>query len=322
MSTAYTTLLRLAKPATGELSGTWGDTVNQGITDLVDAAIAGRTSIAMADADYTLSTANGAADESRYMMLNMTGALTAPRNVVCPTSAKLYIIKNATTGGFAITLKTTAGTGISVANGATMFLACDGTNVVDAFSKINADVTGNLTGNVTGDASGNAATATLAGAVSVTATASGAKDIALYYDPTGDVLVTGRVAAAVDASLIDGGNGTYTPTLTASSNCSGLSVNGAIYMRVGIAVMANISFSVTRTATGVMAIEISSPLVGAMASALGVVTSFTLQTPAEYGTMGMCAGLNGNNAIISFGGSGTLTGTSMVWQANLIWLSA
>ena len=41
MTTAATSLLGLALPVTGELSGTWGDTVNNSITSLVDSAVAG-----------------------------------------------------------------------------------------------------------------------------------------------------------------------------------------------------------------------------------------------------------------------------------------
>lgn len=130
MPTSYTAKLRLAQPATGELFGTWGTTVNTGITALVEDAIAGRASVAMSDADYTLTSNNGAADEARNMVIRMTGTLTAPRNVICPTAAKLYIFENATTGGFAVTLKTSAGTGVSVAAGASALLRCDGTNVV------------------------------------------------------------------------------------------------------------------------------------------------------------------------------------------------
>jgi hypothetical protein len=106
----------------------------------------------MTDADYTLTTANGAADQARSMMLNMTGTLTAARNVICPTASKLYFIKNATTGGFAITLKTSGGTGISIPNGRSMVLMCDGVNVreaVDFTTTVNATnlaYTGTLTG--------------------------------------------------------------------------------------------------------------------------------------------------------------------------------
>ena len=138
MPSSYTSSLRLTLPATGELSGTWGTTVNTGITELTDAAIAGYLSIAMTDADYTLTVASGATDQARRMMLNMTGSLSVARNVICPSVSKLYVIKNSTTNGFAITLKTFAGTGISVPNGKTMFLLCNGTDVVDAITNFSA----------------------------------------------------------------------------------------------------------------------------------------------------------------------------------------
>jgi hypothetical protein len=140
MPSSFTPSLRLTLPVTGENSGTWGDLVNTGITDLVDSSIAGYAAITMTDANYTLTSVNGAADDARKMMLNMSGTLSAPRNVICPTASKLYFIKNATAGGFAITLKTSAGSGISVPNGRSMVLMCDGVNVreaVDYFGTLN-----------------------------------------------------------------------------------------------------------------------------------------------------------------------------------------
>jgi hypothetical protein len=128
----YSTSLRLVLPATGEYSGTWGTQVNTGLTALVDTSIAGTATITMTAADYTLSTANGASDEARAMVLNLTGTPGAARNVICPAVSKVYIVYNNTTGGFAQTLKTSAGSGVSVPNGATAFLRCDGTNVVAA----------------------------------------------------------------------------------------------------------------------------------------------------------------------------------------------
>jgi hypothetical protein len=59
----------------------------------------------------------------------------------------LYVIKNAVTGGYAVTLKTSAGTGISVPNGSTMLLYCDGTNVVSGASNLSTAITGVLKGN-------------------------------------------------------------------------------------------------------------------------------------------------------------------------------
>ncbi|CAB4134674.1 hypothetical protein UFOVP274_34 [uncultured Caudovirales phage] len=139
MPTTYTSSLGLSLPATGDNSGTWGDLVNNGITTLLDTAIAGKTTITMANATYTLSTTQGAANESRAMFIVCAGTNSAPQNVVCPTVTKLYFVQNST--GQTITFKTAAGTGIAVSNGTTVMLWCDGTNVVNAFNQFNGTTT-------------------------------------------------------------------------------------------------------------------------------------------------------------------------------------
>ena len=45
MTTQYSPILKLALPVQGELSGTWGDVVNDNITSMVEQAIAGRAVI-------------------------------------------------------------------------------------------------------------------------------------------------------------------------------------------------------------------------------------------------------------------------------------
>lgn len=134
MATVFTSNLRLALPTNGTEMGTWGNTVNNGITSLLDSAVSGTTTIVMTAANYTLSSANGAADESRSMFINVTGTPGAARNVICPAVSKLYFVTNNTTGGYAQTFKTASGTGISVESGVSKALYCDGTNVLEAIS--------------------------------------------------------------------------------------------------------------------------------------------------------------------------------------------
>jgi hypothetical protein len=88
----------------------------------------------MIDANYTLSNGDGnSANEARYMALLVpsTLTLTAARNVIVPATSKMYTVRNLSTGGFAVTVKTSAGAGISVPNGKTMILYCNGTDVLD-----------------------------------------------------------------------------------------------------------------------------------------------------------------------------------------------
>jgi hypothetical protein len=145
MPSSYTPSLRFVEPVTGELVGTWGDTMVQGFISLADAAIAGTAAVAMSDANYTLTVADGLTDESRKMFVVLTGALTAQRNVVCPSVSKLYFVANTTSGGQSIVFKTNAGTGITVPNGEAMVLYCNGTNVINAITYFASLNVGTLT---------------------------------------------------------------------------------------------------------------------------------------------------------------------------------
>lgn len=141
MPSTYTSRLRLVKPATGELTNTWGDVFNAQFSDLIDSAIAGYLTVSLSDANTTLTASNGASDQSRSMLLKFTGTLTANREVIVPTSNKLYFVENATTGGFTLTVKTSAGTGVDVAANYKMVLACDGTNVISPLTALPAGAT-------------------------------------------------------------------------------------------------------------------------------------------------------------------------------------
>ena len=136
MTTQYSPILKLALPVQGELSGTWGDVVNDNITSMVEQAVAGRAVINVWAANsHTLTTANGTSSEARCAMLELTDTttdLTGAGTIICPTASKIYIVKNAT--GQNITVKTAAGSGVLIPNGRTTFLFCDGTNVVEALT--------------------------------------------------------------------------------------------------------------------------------------------------------------------------------------------
>ncbi len=130
MASTYSPNLRLELIGTGDQQGTWGITTNRNLGTLVEEAIGGYTSVTVSDSgDTTLTANNGTADQSRNMVLNLTGTISAARNVLCPAVEKLYVVKNATTGGFAVTLKVSSQTGVSIPNGSTYFLYVDGTDV-------------------------------------------------------------------------------------------------------------------------------------------------------------------------------------------------
>ena len=130
MASTYSTNLRLELIGTGEQQGTWGTTTNTNLGTLLEEAIGGYVSVTVSNSgDTTLTTANGAADQARNMTLNLTGTISAERNVIVPSAEKIYIVKNSTTGGYAVTVKVSGQTGVSVPNGTTMLVYVDGTDV-------------------------------------------------------------------------------------------------------------------------------------------------------------------------------------------------
>ena len=146
MASTYSPNLRLELIGTGEQQGTWGATTNTNLGTLLEEAIGGYAAITVSDAgDTTLTTANGATDQSRNMTLNLTGTITAARNVICPAIEKVYIVKNATTGGFAVTFKVSGQTGVSIPNGQTVLIFVDGTDARQATGAVANGGTGATT---------------------------------------------------------------------------------------------------------------------------------------------------------------------------------
>lgn len=79
-------------------------------------------------------------------VINLTGILTASINVIFPTLAGEWTVKNSTTGAFSVTCKTAAGTGIVVTQGKSRLLFGDGTNILDGVTDYqDAALTGNPT---------------------------------------------------------------------------------------------------------------------------------------------------------------------------------
>jgi hypothetical protein len=125
MST-YSTTLRLELIGAGEQDGTWGDTTNNNLGDLVEAAITNVVDIPFADATYTLSANNGLPDEARNAVLNLIGTNSTAQNLIAPAVEKTYTVKNAT--GATVTIKTSGGTGVAILTGTTQIVWCDGTD--------------------------------------------------------------------------------------------------------------------------------------------------------------------------------------------------
>lgn len=140
MTTAYTSLLGLALPVTGELAGTWGDEVNDSITQLVEDSVAGVATFSVTAGNWTLSTTtNGLPNEARMAILIPTGTPGVSRNIVAPSQSKAYIVVNQSNA--AVVLKGSATTGVTIPASSTFLCAWNGSD----FVKVSENVAGSNT---------------------------------------------------------------------------------------------------------------------------------------------------------------------------------
>ena len=137
MTITATTNLSLPLITTGTESGTWGDVVDNGLTSYLDIAIAGGLAITVTTTDVTLTNTAGTSSatnigstSAQYAILNVSGAMTAAHNLIVPSSSKYYIINNATTGGYVLTVKGSATSGVGLVNGEKALVAWNGTDYV------------------------------------------------------------------------------------------------------------------------------------------------------------------------------------------------
>lgn len=233
MST-YSTTLRLELIGAGEQDGTWGDTTNTNLGDLIEAAITNVVDITFANATYTLTAYNGLPDEARNAVLNLIGTNSGAQNLIAPAVQKTYIVKNAT--GATVTIKTSGGSGVAVANGTTRIVWCDGTDfytgaastVIATTAPINSSTSGD-TVTISMDNSGvNAGSYTIA---NITVDAKGRVTNA-------SSTTLGTIATQnANAVAITGGNATLTnvtaTTFSTGSNWTVTESGGYLYFKYG-----------------------------------------------------------------------------------------
>jgi hypothetical protein len=125
MPSSYSSSLRLELQFTGENINLWGDKLNSAL-ERIDSAAAGWTAITVSG-DYTLTTANGTADEARSAMLKLNGSPAAAFSVTIPPVSKPYFVFNNTSK--TSTFTTGAGATVSIGAGDKTLIACDGSAV-------------------------------------------------------------------------------------------------------------------------------------------------------------------------------------------------
>lgn len=112
----------------GEKSTTWGDIVNTGIK-ILERASTGVTDYAIAGATTTFTATDYTLGDWQHASWRFTGVLAANSTVEFPTKDRLYLVENATTGSYTLTVKVSGGTGVTVPQGTTAILVSNGTNM-------------------------------------------------------------------------------------------------------------------------------------------------------------------------------------------------
>lgn len=316
MSVVYTTNLALGQPVTGTESGTWGDDVNNSVTAYLDIAVAGGLAVAITTADVTLTNTQGTnagtnigATTAQYAILNISGAMTGARNLIVPSSSKSYIINNATTGGYTLTVKGAATTGVGFVNGEKAIVAWNGTDYI----KISSSAVGTVTSvaatvpsifSIAGSPITSSGTLAMTysgtalpvvnGGTGLTAGTSGG---VLYYSAAGTLASS---AALTASSLLVGGGAGAAPTVTTTAT-------GALTF-LGTPSSANLAAMVTdETGSGLLVFG-TTPTITTAALTNPTVTNY-VETPfsANSSTAITLALTNGTVQIITLTGNATIT---------------
>lgn len=209
----------------GGSDGAWGGITNTNIGTAIEQAIVGMATLATGDfssnvATLTLSNTN-AAQNARAACLNITATLSAAGTLNVPAIEKPYIVINNSVGGYAVTIKVSGQTGVSIPNGKACIVYNNGTDVVAAITYLSSLTLGTdlaITEGGTGASSASGARtnlgATTLGANLFTITNPSA---VTYPQFNADNTVTALTGAQL-LSAIGGGTGSGTVTsVTASS---------------------------------------------------------------------------------------------------------
>ena len=141
MPSTYTSSLLLEKIGDNEQEGTWDDTQRTSY-DVLDHAISGVTTITKTTGTETLADANNTVDGGKASVLNVTSELVGNLTIEIPNKVKLWRVRNASSGAFTVSIKTSAGASETVTQGYSAILWCDGSDGVHWLSPEASNGTG------------------------------------------------------------------------------------------------------------------------------------------------------------------------------------
>lgn len=120
-----TPLLGLALPVNGATS--WGDTVNNSVTSLLDSAVAGTTTLST-DADVTLSSTIEASNQAREAVILWTASGSTTRYITAPAQSKTYVVINSSSTQAIVLRGVGPTTGVTINAGERIVAAWNGSD--------------------------------------------------------------------------------------------------------------------------------------------------------------------------------------------------
>jgi len=230
MASNYTPL-GIQLMTTGEKAGLWGGLTNTN-WDIMEQISGGYTTQAVTDgADTDLSVSDGSTGATlAHRVIELTGSLTAGRNVTIPLDVQnFYIIKNATTGSQVVTFKYVSGSGdsVAIANGATVLVyatANDGTNPDIANTGFMANLVDDTSPQLGGDLDMNGNDIVSTSGADIDIIPNGTGDVNLGTDTVqvGDNNVDATITTQGTGDLIlNTNNGTNSGTITIADGVDG-----------------------------------------------------------------------------------------------------
>jgi len=241
MASTYSAL-KIELIATGEQTGTWGNTTNTNLGTALEEAIVGRaTADFPSDANLTLTLTNSNASQvARNFVINLTSSvnLTTTRDLIVPAIEKPYIIQNNTSGNQSVRV-IVAGVGYTVPNGKTAFIYNDGTDIKGAIDYLNAPTFSSFTSTGDGTFSGTGQVQLPAGTTGQR-TGSPANGMIRYNTSEGSFEgyiggAWGGISGAQANGCIYENNLSITSNYTLTTNKNGMSV-GPITVAAGVTV--------------------------------------------------------------------------------------
>lgn len=144
MASSYTSRTGIEKPATGEQSGTWGDTTNTNF-DIIDTALNGVVTLSLSGTSSTLTTSEGTVTDGMNRMILCGGSPSGEHTItISPNDAeKIYFITN--NSGQSVIFSQGTGGNVTVSNGESRIIHCDGGGLAAEVTDYTATMAGNTT---------------------------------------------------------------------------------------------------------------------------------------------------------------------------------